>query len=60
MVGVYPYRDRLVYLIQTKLQMELPKDIVWDIESTLYNYGKKCCEVCEKEKDYWREKALTK
>lgn len=40
-----PYRNRLVYLIQTKLQAELSPDILHDIDHALYDYAKFCDKV---------------
>lgn len=31
------YKKRLVYLLQTKLQMELPEDILHDIDCVIYD-----------------------
>lgn len=58
MTSTLPYKNRLVYLLQTKLQMELPDDLLNDIEYALYDYGKQCTKVSEMEKAYWRDKVL--
>lgn len=58
MTSPVPFKNRLVYLLQTKLQTELSNDLLWDIECTLFDYGRECSEVSEREKAYWREKAL--
>jgi hypothetical protein len=51
-----PYVNRLVYLIQTKKQCELPEDIIHDIETTLWNYGQEVAENEKKDKEYWQNK----
>jgi hypothetical protein len=45
-------------MLQTKLQCELSADLLHDIDCSLYDYGRKCTEVSEREKEYWRNKAL--
>lgn len=40
-----PYRNRLVYLMQTKLQAELSPDILHDIDHALHDYAKFCAKV---------------
>ncbi|MRX54658.1 hypothetical protein GJU41_11810 [Bacillus idriensis] len=44
-----PYRNRLVYLMQTKLGTELPEDILHDIDHALYDYAKYCAKVARDE-----------
>lgn len=53
-----PYINRLQYFIQTKLECELPKDLLHDIQCAMFEYGTKCSEISEKEKLYWRQLAL--
>jgi hypothetical protein len=58
MISHLPYKNKLVYMLQTKLQCELSADLLHDIDCSLYDYGRKCTEVSEREKEYWRNKAL--
>jgi hypothetical protein len=58
MISHLPYKNKLVYMLQTKLQCELPPDILHDIDCSLYDFGRKCAEVSEREKEYWRNKSL--
>jgi endonuclease III len=53
-----PYSNKLIYHIQTKLQCEIPDELINDINYAIYDFGKNCCKVSESEKMYWREKAL--
>jgi hypothetical protein len=58
MISHLPYKNKLVYMLQTKLQCELPANILHDIDCTLNDYGRKCVEVSEVEKEYWKGKVL--
>jgi hypothetical protein len=53
-----PYKNKLVYMIQTKQQCEIVPDLHRDIDGTLYEYGKKCVENMEQQMLYWRKKAI--
>jgi hypothetical protein len=55
-----PYTNRLVYLIQTKLGLELPEDIIHDIRWTLYDYSAETTKTYQQERDYWRNHSLKK
>lgn len=58
MISHQPHVNKLVYLLQTKLQCELPQDILNDINYTLYDYGRECVKVDQREKEYWKSKTL--
>jgi hypothetical protein len=53
-----PYKNKLVYMIQTKESCELSDGSLRDIDGTLYEYGKKCVENMEQQMLYWRKKAI--
>lgn len=46
-------RKRLIYLLQTKLGVELPADVLYDITCALADER----ALVERERDYWREMA---
>lgn len=54
MDSMLPYLNKIEYMIQTKLQTEISNDLKNDIEYALYDYAKKCVEVSENEKEYWK------
>jgi hypothetical protein len=51
-----PYTERLVYMIQTKMQSEISDDLRHDIETTLWNYAKEFAKNETKEKEHWKTK----
>jgi transcription antitermination factor NusG len=53
-----PYLNRIVYMIQTKLETEIPDDLKKDIEYALHDYGTACCRTSTQERDYWRNARL--
>lgn len=51
-----PHTERLVYLIQEKLSLEIPNSLRHDIETTLWNYAKEFAANETKDKEYWKNK----
>lgn len=58
MISHLPYKNKLIYMLQTKLGLELPDDLHKDIDYALHDYGRECVKVIEDEKLYWRDKAI--
>lgn len=58
MISHLPYKNKLVYMLQTKLGLELPADLHRDIEYAFHDYGRECVKVCEIEKLQWRKQAI--
>lgn len=52
------YENYLVYMIQTKLQCEIPEHLKHDIASTLFNYGEFVSSTYKQERDDWKERFL--
>jgi hypothetical protein len=55
MISSLPYANRLEYLINTKLQVEIPHDLKHDICCALWDFANKSIEVSEKEKEQWKQ-----
>jgi hypothetical protein len=53
-----PATEKLIYMIQTKLQLEIPESLRHDIETTLWNYGQEVSKVYKQERDDWKERFL--
>jgi hypothetical protein len=51
-----PATEKLIYFIQTKLQLEIPESLRHDIETTLWNYGQEVANNEKKDKEYWQNK----
>ena len=58
MTSAAPYVEYLVYMIQTKMQGEMPADLKFDLTSKLYEFGRKCSEQERLRADDWRKKAI--
>jgi hypothetical protein len=58
MISAAPYVEYLVYMIQTKMQGEIPADLRFDLESKLYEFARKCSEQEKVRADEWRKKAI--
>jgi hypothetical protein len=57
-VSHLPYKNKLIYMLQTKLGLELPENIHKDIDYALHDYGKACSETERIEKLQWRKEAI--
>lgn len=55
MISPLPYANRLEYLINTKLQTEIPHDLKHDIMCALHDFTVHSEKVCEKEKEQWKQ-----
>jgi len=54
--SMLPYTQKLTYLANTKLQTEIPHDLIKDIEHALYDYTHETVHTLQKEKDHWMSK----
>ncbi|MFY0760217.1 hypothetical protein AB1K32_15205 [Metabacillus dongyingensis] len=54
MITALPERNRLVYLIQTKLQTELPYDLLHDIDCAMYKHSYESVQQTKKENKQWK------
>ncbi|MED1863408.1 hypothetical protein P4V41_08060 [Fictibacillus nanhaiensis] len=55
-MSLQAYENYLVYMIQTKLQCEVPESLKHDIVTSLYEYGEFVGSTYKNEKDYWQDK----
>lgn len=52
------YTNHLEYMINVKLQTQIPEDLRWDIMCALHNYAQKELEFMTVQRNEWRHEAL--